>query len=137
MKSFMDQHITYRHRRRIHKVADLLRAKTNRHVTSRRARLKLTTFDVPCRAWAVVTLLCSTSFTVVGVLLEAAVFLRGVDRARRFAKAEQRFERRLSAKGATRLILGDSTAVDVGATRPEESSPASWLPTIPTTTSST
>ena len=28
----MDQHITYRHRRRIHKVADLLRAKTNRHV---------------------------------------------------------------------------------------------------------
>jgi len=71
------------------------------------------------------------------VLLEAAVFLRGVDRARRFAKAEQRFERRLSAKGATRLILGDSTAVDVGATRPEESSPASWLPTIPTTTSST
>ena len=62
-----------------------------------------------------------SSFTLVGVLLEAAVFLRGVDRARRFAKSGQRFERRLSAKGATVLILGDSTGVGVGATLPEES----------------
>jgi hypothetical protein len=62
-----------------------------------------------------------SSFTLVGVLLEAAVFLRGVDRARRFAKAGQRFERRLSAKGATVLILGDSTGVGVGARLPEES----------------
>jgi hypothetical protein len=62
-----------------------------------------------------------SSFALVGVLLEVAVFLRGVDRARRFAKAGQRFERRLSAKGATVLILGDSTGVGVGATLPEES----------------
>lgn len=62
-----------------------------------------------------------SSFALVGVLLEAAVFPRGVGRARRFAKAGQRFERRLSAKGATVLILGDSTGVGVGATLPEES----------------
>jgi len=62
-----------------------------------------------------------SSFALAGVLLETAVFLRGVGRARRFAKAGQRFERRLSAKGATVLILGDSTGVGVGATLPEES----------------
>jgi len=56
-----------------------------------------------------------------GVLLEIALFWRGIDHARRFAKAGRRFERRLSARGATVLILGDSTGVGVGAARPEES----------------
>lgn len=56
-----------------------------------------------------------------GALLETAVFWYGVGRARRFAEAGQRFERRLSAQGARLLILGDSTGVGVGATLPEES----------------
>ena len=49
------------------------------------------------------------------------MFWRGIGRARRFAQAGRRFERRLSARRATVLILGDSTGVGVGATRPEES----------------
>ena len=75
----------------------------------------------PKLSHVVTAALLLSSFALVGVLLELAVFLRGVDRARRFAKAGQRFERRLSAKGATVLILGDSTGVGVGATLPEES----------------
>ena len=62
-----------------------------------------------------------TSMVLVGVLLEIVVFWRGIGRARRFAKAGSRFERRLSARRATVLILGDSTGVGVGAARPEES----------------
>jgi lysophospholipase L1-like esterase len=61
------------------------------------------------------------SIALAGVLLEMAVFWRGIGRARRFAKAGRRFERRLSSRRATVLILGDSTGVGVGATRPEES----------------
>ena len=61
------------------------------------------------------------SAALAGVVLEMAMFWRGIGRARRFAKAGRRFERRLSARGATVLILGDSTGVGVGATRPEES----------------
>jgi lysophospholipase L1-like esterase len=61
------------------------------------------------------------SIALAGVLLEVTAFWRGIGRARRFAKAGRRFERRLSAQGATVLILGDSTGVGVGATRPEES----------------
>jgi lysophospholipase L1-like esterase len=56
-----------------------------------------------------------------GVLLDMAVFWRGIGRARRFAAAGRRFERRLSTRGATVLVLGDSTGVGVGATLPEES----------------
>ena len=56
-----------------------------------------------------------------GVLLEMVAFWRGVGRARRFARAGRRFERRLSARRARVLILGDSTGVGVGAARPEES----------------
>ena len=62
-----------------------------------------------------------TSLALAGVLLELASFWRGIGRARRFAKAGRRFERRLSSRRATVLILGDSTGVGVGATRPEES----------------
>jgi lysophospholipase L1-like esterase len=62
-----------------------------------------------------------TSLMLAGLLLDAAAFWRGVGRARRFAAAGRRFERRLSARRATVLILGDSTGVGVGATRPEES----------------
>ncbi len=62
-----------------------------------------------------------TSLTLAGVLLEAVAFWRGVGRARRYAAAGRRFERRLSARYATVLILGDSTGVGVGATLPEES----------------
>ena len=65
--------------------------------------------------------LALSSLTLAGVLLEIAIFWSGVARARRFAKNGQRFERRLSAEGATVLILGDSTGVGVGAGRPEES----------------
>jgi lysophospholipase L1-like esterase len=61
------------------------------------------------------------SLLALGVLLEMAVFWRGISRARRFAAVASPFERRLSAKGAMVLILGDSTGVGVGATRPEES----------------
>ena len=61
------------------------------------------------------------SVVLAGALLETAVFWRGIGRARRFAKAGRRFERRLSARHATVLVLGDSTGVGVGATRPEES----------------
>ena len=62
-----------------------------------------------------------TSLALAGVLFETAAFWRGIGRARRFAAAGRRFERRLSAQSATVLILGDSTGVGVGATRPEES----------------
>ena len=62
-----------------------------------------------------------TSLALAGVLLETAAFWRRIGRARRFAAAGRRFERRLSAQRATVLILGDSTGVGVGATRPEES----------------
>jgi len=61
------------------------------------------------------------SLALAGLLLEVALFWRGIGRARRFAKAGRRFERRLSARHATVLILGDSTGVGVGAARPEES----------------
>ena len=66
-----------------------------------------------------VLLLASLAFA--GVLLEAAAFWRGIGRARSFAGAGRRFERRLSARRAAMLILGDSTGVGVGATLPEES----------------
>ncbi len=62
-----------------------------------------------------------TSLAIAGALLEMAAFSRGIGRARRFAAAGRRFERRLSAQGAKVLILGDSTGVGVGATLPEES----------------
>lgn len=62
-----------------------------------------------------------TSLALAGVLFEIAAFWRGVGRARRFAAAGRRFERRLSAQHARVLILGDSTGVGVGATLPEES----------------
>ena len=62
-----------------------------------------------------------TSLALAGVLLETAAFWRRIGRARRLAAAGRRFERRLSAQRATVLILGDSTGVGVGATRPEES----------------
>ena len=62
-----------------------------------------------------------TSLALAGVLLEMAAFWRGIGRARRFAAAGRRFERRLSAQRATVLVLGDSTGVGVGATMPEES----------------
>jgi len=62
-----------------------------------------------------------TSLAFASVLVEAAAFWRGIGRARRFAAAGRRFERRLSARRAAMLILGDSTAVGVGATLPEES----------------
>jgi len=61
------------------------------------------------------------SLVLAGALLETAAFWRGIRRARRFAAAGRRFERRLSARRATVLILGDSTGVGVGATLPEES----------------
>ena len=61
------------------------------------------------------------SAALAGVVLEIAMFWRGIGRARRFAKAGRRFERRLSAQSATVLILGDSTGVGVGAARPDES----------------
>lgn len=61
------------------------------------------------------------SLLALGVLLEMAAFWRGIGRARRFAAVASPFERRLSAKRAMVLILGDSTGVGVGATRPEES----------------
>ncbi|HEY1436715.1 MAG TPA: GDSL-type esterase/lipase family protein [Casimicrobiaceae bacterium] len=62
-----------------------------------------------------------SSLALAGVLLKMAAFWRGIGRARRFAAAGRRFERRLSAQGATVLILGDSTGVGIGATLPEES----------------
>jgi lysophospholipase L1-like esterase len=62
-----------------------------------------------------------TSLALAVVLLEMAAFWHRVARARRFAAAGRRFERRLSAQRAAVLILGDSTGVGVGATRPEES----------------
>jgi len=61
------------------------------------------------------------SLALAGVFLEIAMFWLGIGRARRFANAGRRFERRLSARRATILVLGDSTGVGVGATRPEES----------------
>jgi len=62
-----------------------------------------------------------TSLALAGVLFQAAAFWHGISRARRLAAAGRRFERRLSSRRATMLILGDSTGVGVGATRPEES----------------
>ena len=62
-----------------------------------------------------------TSLALAGALLETAAFWRGIGRARRLAAAGRRFERRLSARRAATLILGDSTGVGVGATLPEES----------------
>ena len=62
-----------------------------------------------------------SGLALAGVLLETAAFWRRVGRARRFAAAGRRFERRLSAQGARVLVLGDSTGVGVGATLPEES----------------
>ena len=61
------------------------------------------------------------ALALAGVLVETVTFWRGIGRARRFAAAGRRFERRLSAQHATVLILGDSTGVGVGATLPEES----------------
>ena len=61
------------------------------------------------------------SSLALAVLLEMAAFWRGIGRARRLAAEGRRFERRLSAKGAMVLVLGDSTGVGVGATAPEES----------------
>jgi lysophospholipase L1-like esterase len=55
------------------------------------------------------------------VLIQAAVFWRGVKRARSLAAQGRRFERRLESKGLSILILGDSTGVGVGASHPEES----------------
>ena len=65
--------------------------------------------------------LLAASLALAGTLFEAATFWRGVCRARSFAAAGRRFERRLSARHAAMLILGDSTGVGVGATLPEES----------------
>jgi lysophospholipase L1-like esterase len=62
-----------------------------------------------------------TSVALAGVLVETAAFWRRVERARRFGATGRCFERRLSARRATVLVLGDSTGVGVGATRPEES----------------
>jgi lysophospholipase L1-like esterase len=58
-----------------------------------------------------------------GALVQAATFWHGVRRARAFAAQGRRFERRLAAQGEGPriLILGDSTGVGVGASRPEES----------------
>jgi lysophospholipase L1-like esterase len=56
-----------------------------------------------------------------GALVQVAAFWRGVQRARAFAAQGRRFERRLAAQGSRILILGDSTGVGVGASRPEES----------------
>ena len=56
-----------------------------------------------------------------GALVQAAAFWRGVQRARTFAAQGRRFERRSSEQGPRILILGDSTGVGVGASRPEES----------------
>src|SRR6187402_3364078 len=61
------------------------------------------------------------SIALAGAFLEIIVFWRRIGRARRFAKVGRRFERRLSARSATVLVLGDSTGVGVGATLPEES----------------
>ena len=56
-----------------------------------------------------------------GALMQAAAFWRGIQRARTFAAQGRRFERRCAAQGPRILILGDSTGVGVGASRPEES----------------
>jgi len=56
-----------------------------------------------------------------GALVQVAAFWRGVQRARAFAAQGRRFERRRAAQGPRILILGDSTGVGVGASRPEES----------------
>jgi len=54
-------------------------------------------------------------------LIRYAAFKRGVGRARALAAACERYERRLSAGALSILVLGDSTGVGVGASRPEES----------------
>ena len=56
-----------------------------------------------------------------GALVQVAAFWRGIQRARTFAAQGRRFERRRSEQGPRILILGDSTGVGVGASRPEES----------------
>lgn len=56
-----------------------------------------------------------------GALLRLASLWTGVERARAFAARGRPFERRLSASGPRVLILGDSTGVGIGASRPEES----------------
>jgi lysophospholipase L1-like esterase len=58
---------------------------------------------------------------VSGALVRLAAFWHGVRRARALAAQGQRFERRLAVTGRAVLILGDSTGVGVGASRPEES----------------
>src|SRR5277367_6022713 len=55
------------------------------------------------------------------VLVQLALFWRGVQRARTLAAQGRRYERRLASKGLAVLILGDSTGVGVGASMPEES----------------
>ena len=66
------------------------------------------------------TLLVATA-AVAGAVIEIAAFWRRIGRARRFAQAGRRFERRLSTQAARVLVLGDSTGVGVGAAQPEES----------------
>ena len=61
------------------------------------------------------------SLAIAGALLEVGTFWHGIQRARRFAREGQRFERRLCSRRAAMLILGDSTGVGIGAARPEES----------------
>ena len=56
-----------------------------------------------------------------GAVMQAAALWRGVQRARAFAAQGRRFERRRTVQGPRILILGDSTGVGVGASRPEES----------------
>ena len=56
-----------------------------------------------------------------GALVRMVAFWRGVARARAFAAAGERFERRSPSSARVILILGDSTGVGVGAQRPEES----------------
>jgi lysophospholipase L1-like esterase len=56
-----------------------------------------------------------------GALLQFATLWRGVRKARALAALGSRYERRLQGAGLRALILGDSTGVGVGASRPEES----------------
>lgn len=56
-----------------------------------------------------------------GALLQFATLWRGVRKARALAALGRRYERRLQGAGLRALILGDSTGVGVGASRPEES----------------
>ena len=56
-----------------------------------------------------------------GALIRYVAFKRGVGRATALAAACERYERRVSAGALSILVLGDSTGVGVGASRPEES----------------